>query len=292
MSDDRRSIDELVTRYTYHPELRDLYVEGSKDKSLLAFFLRTQPRNQAVVYDVGVVDVPEAAVTALGLTTGGNQMRLVAFSLKLDLLLPPDCKSVLCCVDKDFSDYDSQLQENRFLLFTDFSCLECYAIAEKPLERFCAIYLGFRLTPSDILATADVLSFVFATRFAKRMYAQNAAWFNDFTAFCKVDAKEVLTLDRDAYASRVIQTTGWKISREQIFETAEFVATACDDKRQAVHGHDLIEVICWLARKKGVSSDVCNKASLHRSLLMSAADDKHLHNYDLFRRLASWAVGS
>ena len=38
--DDRRSIEELITRYELEPSLKDIYVEGHSDKVIIEWFLQ------------------------------------------------------------------------------------------------------------------------------------------------------------------------------------------------------------------------------------------------------------
>ena len=292
MNSNRRSIEELVTRYLFHPELRDLYVEGDRDVGLFRWFLGTQSSNAAVVYSIETVDVPASKVSTFELDAEGNKMRVIALSLELDRLLPPDCRVAFCCVDKDFQDYDKIAIENRYLLFTDFSCLECYALSEGPLLRFCQMYLGMKVSPDDVTDLVSILSLVFFVRYAKRKHAPNLHWFNDFTEFCKLDSDRNVTIDRQAYITRVVQTAHRKVTAEQVQTVIENLAGACADKRQAIHGHDLVQLISWLAQKRGLRRELSNAASLHRALLTSMADATQLYDHNLFKIVGFWAITS
>ena len=55
---ERRNIDELITRYEYEPEIRDIYVEGPSDKAFITWFLSESGAVKVDVYEIEVVDIP------------------------------------------------------------------------------------------------------------------------------------------------------------------------------------------------------------------------------------------
>jgi hypothetical protein len=91
----RRSISELVARYRFHPEFRDLFVEGDRDVSVFDWFLSRIPTSRAAVYPINAIEVTRTIRQEMGVTEGGNKGRAIALALKLDRELPPECRSVL-----------------------------------------------------------------------------------------------------------------------------------------------------------------------------------------------------
>ncbi len=55
---DSRTLEELVTLYRLAPELRDIYVEGSNDRSFVEWLLGAQGLRHVVVKDIDCVEVP------------------------------------------------------------------------------------------------------------------------------------------------------------------------------------------------------------------------------------------
>ncbi len=58
MDNERRTLEELVTRYQLEPELRDIYVEGKTDKILLEWFLEQKGVENFAVYEIDTVEIP------------------------------------------------------------------------------------------------------------------------------------------------------------------------------------------------------------------------------------------
>ena len=52
MSQERRTIAELVARYELEPTLRDVYVEGRFDSAVLTWLFRERGCVDAVVYEI------------------------------------------------------------------------------------------------------------------------------------------------------------------------------------------------------------------------------------------------
>src|SRR5271166_1542994 len=138
----RRPIGELVARYRFHPELRDLFVEGDRDVSLFRWFLSNLPGKKAVVYHINTIGITRGASQAVGISTEGNKGRVLTLAMTLDKELPLECRSVYCCVDKDFHEFGFALPECRYLVYTGYACMECYALNPNPLSKLFEIYLG------------------------------------------------------------------------------------------------------------------------------------------------------
>ena len=60
------------------------------------------------------------------------------------------------------------------------------------------------------------------------------------------------------------------------------------DRRQAMHGHDIIQLLSWVARAKGVAREIADAAPLRRAMwgLLEVED---LQKEALFSRIAEWA---
>jgi len=239
----RRSLAELVTRYQFHPELRDLLVEGERDISVFRWFLSSLPKSRGVVYHVNSVDLTAEDCESVGVYGGGNKGRVIALARILDAELPPRCVSVLCCVDRDCLDFELPYRSYRYLIHMDFACLECYALGQKSLYKLFITYLGTQITPGEIDSMMDVLRYVFSVRLAKRRLAPDAAWFDRFTKCCSLHNGRV-RLDKQAYLSRVLNVADGLLPGESVErETKWFAAQSLADMRLAVHGHDAVHLL-------------------------------------------------
>jgi len=78
-SSERRTIDELVTRYMLEPSLRDIYVEGDFDQDIAERCIRHTGQKDRIVYHIETVDISRELLEAEGLTNG-NKQRLIALA--------------------------------------------------------------------------------------------------------------------------------------------------------------------------------------------------------------------
>ena len=72
----RQLVDELITKYEFHPNLFDIYVEGSFDRDFINLYLNCVGlRAEVTVHAIDAIDIPSDTVDAMGLDTGSNKHR-------------------------------------------------------------------------------------------------------------------------------------------------------------------------------------------------------------------------
>src|SRR5260370_23069658 len=78
---EQRSLDELIERYTRHPEFCDIYVEGVTDRGLLGWFFVDVDRPEVTVYEIETVNIPPRIVREFGLENNnrGRVLTLTRF---------------------------------------------------------------------------------------------------------------------------------------------------------------------------------------------------------------------
>ncbi len=96
----RRTIDELVARYELEPELRDIYVEGHLDRSIIDWFLSRKNISDVKVYEIDTIEVPAELVEEKSVATG-NKGRVIALCCELQDRIRRTL-SVMCVIDRDF----------------------------------------------------------------------------------------------------------------------------------------------------------------------------------------------
>src|SRR5689334_5152753 len=102
-SDDKKRISELITQYKLHPEFRDIYVEGSWDKSLVEWVLKTAGVTDFVVYDIDTVFIPPEMLAKHGFHRGqdGKKERVVTLAYELQDHVK-NLRQVNCLADRDY----------------------------------------------------------------------------------------------------------------------------------------------------------------------------------------------
>ena len=119
--------------YTYEPSLTDIYVEGSTDKALLEYVLQN---NQIHVIDINLIDLPAEVLDEFSLTPG-NRDRVVALAALLDRELNPSITGIRCLIDDDLDRFlHRKIEGYRYLISTDFCCLESYWYGHPQLLKY------------------------------------------------------------------------------------------------------------------------------------------------------------
>ena len=132
----RRRFEELVARYELEPSLRDIYVEGLTDKSLLEWFLEKCGIDNYAIYEIDTVEITAHELYNLGLNDNARS-RVIALALKLNNYFKECLPSVICVADRDFdyllgvSEFDCDL-----LLFTDYTSIEMYLFNPSIIQKF------------------------------------------------------------------------------------------------------------------------------------------------------------
>jgi hypothetical protein len=151
-NDDRKQVAELITQYKLHPELRDIYVEGSWDKGLVEWVVRTAGITEFVVYDVDTVFIPSEVLAKHGFNEGqhGKKERVVTLAFELQDHVKNESQ-VSCLADRDYDTLLGRNYKSPLLLMTDFSCQEMYFLNEEVIGKFLALVVGCPVTPRDFL---------------------------------------------------------------------------------------------------------------------------------------------
>ncbi len=284
----RRSISELVARYEFEPTLRDLYVEGERDWFLLDWFFRSLHLDNVVVYLIAGVDVPPRLLRSLGVA--GNKGRVVALCEQMALHLNNDARNLLGLIDKDRDDLLGVSFSSRFLVTTDFSCIECYGLSDRALNKFCAVYLGKEISADRRAELLNLAVESFVLRTAKLILSNSAGWI-DITRCCTTDGTRI-SFDRDDFIERLCHVSSSKFSRDDLrTKFSELFEVRPADLLQSINGHELVQILSWFAHAIGVPNSICNPEPLQRAL-MASIELEELISMPLFQRLSDWAKGS
>jgi hypothetical protein len=284
----RRSIAELVTRYQFEPGLRDIYVEGDRDKFLVKWFFDRGDIDGVGVYPISIsVDIPRELLDRY--REYGNRGRVIVLCKELDQLLPVDSRSVRGLVDIDCAELLDSVPASRSLLCTEFSCIECYTLDERTLKKFSNLYLGINISWITFQEMFNVLAELFLLRSAKVVLANTAPWNGSFTRLCSIHGERI-RFDRESFVERLVSASAGLLTRERLDgKTAELRALLSGDVRKQINGHDLIKMLSWFAHKCGVEMAIYQSTPLQRALVTSV-EYIGLLETDLFRTLYEWAA--
>jgi hypothetical protein len=280
-----RTIDELVTRYELEPGLRDLFVEGTRDYLFLEWFCRHNDFARVVIYSIASVEVPPELLKNKKLS--GNKGRIVALCQELESKLPPRAESALGLIDKDYDYLLGISFSSRYLVTTDFSCLECYALNSRTLLKFFAVYLGKTVEMDRLSDLLSVAADLFVLRAAKYILSKNAPWI-EIIKCCGFKKGKVI-FNRKEFAKRLCNASSGKLNENDVeSKFSELRERTSGDVRDSINGHDIVKILSWFAHVIGVPPAVYNQAPLQRGL-MASIELEELLEMPLFQRLSDWA---
>lgn len=284
MNDYRRTLQEVSARYILEPQLKDIYVEGRYDQNFVTWVLACSELEEVVVYEINSVEITTAEFTAIGCS--GNKSRVIALSNHLADDAGISDTQVACIVDKDFDTALNNLTQNRFLLYTDFSCMDMYCSSDITLRKY--LERSMAVNPVDTTSILRVMENALIENALIRAANGTLGWcLTTFTCDrgLSISGSDV-EFNRDAQIDRCLQSQG-KIKDRVIFmtEIERLRSIFSGNFRDYSNGHDLLGFLAAIAR------GVCGRSKIDDrivsdSLTMAITCDEMLSR-DLFQSLVS-----
>lgn len=282
---ERRTIEELITRYSLEPTLNDVYVEGHVDRAIFRWLLKHLQVEDAVIYDISDVEVPVSAIQGLKQSgyVGDNRNRVLAVACSFAAKLP--CSSHRVCFVVD-SDYDHCLPSLDFraiprsgcLIVLDFPGIETYLVDASVCEKFFSLVARCSPRPDQIEAflssSIEVCERMYAIRAANVALGWNIKWI-DIDKF--IDASNFTVIfDENTYIQRYLQAGRRWSERDKFQEEVariQSLRSLMNDRRVQVRGHDFIEVLhCFLRRGKFSAAEDLKSADATARALSGCAE--------------------
>jgi hypothetical protein len=214
---------------------------------------------------------------------------VIALCKELEMALDSPIQNIRGLIDADYSILLDDIPHSGLLFLTEFSCLECYALTERTLQKFCNLYLRRDIPISRFEEMFGMLTELFLMRASKLALSQEAPWIDTFTRLCKLKGGSVV-FNRDEFLVRPVNASGGKLSRDKLDKEISRLRPLLNrDWRHSINGHDLAELVSWYSRKLGVDSSVARSELLSRALLASV-ETTELATTALFVALLMWAT--
>lgn len=248
MDETRRTIAELVARYQLEPSLRDVYVEGPFDASLLTWFLNAGGANNAAVYTISTVEISSLVLAKHSLTSGEKQ-RVVAFAREIMTALG-DCPEVTCVIDADLDRVFKTIPTEAIVLVTDYPSLETYLFQQALLEQLLAV--GARLPRVNVANTMNALAAALRELFLARCASFSLGWgltWISLDAGLKKGTGE-FAFHASLFLDRLLERNGRRKEKSTFMAEIEGLRSRLGaDPRHAIQGHDFIELLGILIRR-------------------------------------------
>lgn len=241
----KRKIEELVALYQLNPQLADIYVEGETDKNLIGWYFDAINKKDVGVNEITMIEIP--------VESGGNKERVISLARELCNELTDRVYRVLCVVDKDIDEYTNSLRQYKYLMYTDFACMEGFFLTRQKFSKFCRLYFGNEhlLDGRRWAEFVEILQTVFFIRGAKAKIIDGSKWIT-FTRCCNMIDGTMRFDDRELCRRLLISNGELKRNEEFLQEVDALVQAINGDYRNRIHGHDMLELLSWYAKKCGI----------------------------------------
>jgi hypothetical protein len=177
MSVEKRRVDELAQILALEPSVKEIIVEGPGDVGILSWFLghysdgfKVTPIEYFETDDLDFDQFKTKKPTIF--IQNNNRGRVLLLTDALETLVDQGVinKSIWGLIDKDLDPWISgEIPSNRFLLVTDVSSMEMYAMTEPIIDKFFKLHAPFGEINATqlVLDLQDVLAKLFLERIAK-----------------------------------------------------------------------------------------------------------------------------
>lgn len=278
-----RKIDELVALYELNPELRDVYVEGESDKSLLDWFFQEGKMDGVEVAVIDTVEVPQETVGGYGFENN-NRGRVIALAHELQTHLGRDCVSATCVADSDFDRALGKRYSCRLLLFTDYTSRELYFFDTRSITKVLQLAVGgFQKSARNVLTEiTSALVDMFVIRMANAVLGWNVRML-PFEGCCRVVAAGVV-FDSNAYIDRCLDQSQRRGEKDCFLDAVKRCrARLAADRRQNIHGHDFVVLLSWYIREHRGFRRITRPAI--ETSLFTSVELRQLAEQGMFRQL-------
>jgi hypothetical protein len=256
-----REIDDLVALYKLEPSLRDVFVEGQSDASVVEWFLKTSGIPLANVNEITFVNVPAQMVCGAGLEDN-NRGRVIALANELERRLNGEGATITAIVDSDFAVLLGIDLNSCFLMGTDYACMEMYFFNEQCLAKLLMLFVrGFPIAAAQVLADISApLQELFLIRLANHTLGWNLKIipYEDFFTL----SGENTEFDRNLYIRRLLIANGQYPRLDGFLNEIEtHRRRLTGDPRNQIHGHDFVAILARyirLHRKRHINLELLN----------------------------------
>jgi hypothetical protein len=275
MQDVRWTIDELLARYDFEPELRDVFVEGSFDREVLSHHLQAKGTGHTF-YEIDTVDLPAKVLAIHGLTSG-NKQRVIALSKEL-ARVPPSAH-VFCLVDRDLDHWFSKVEDTVRLRWSSYCSIESHFLSVETIRDVLITASRAKIPNFDAFASSlfIVLRHLYALRLADRELALNLKWVA-LRKYLATKSSEIV-FDLANYTQAVLNNNSATKKKTQfISSTNGWKEKLTCDTRLACRGHDYTELLAWAVTEFNGQREFATVGAIERLFVLLARSVSSLAN--------------
>ena len=308
--DYRWTLAEFVLRCELGSDIRQILVEGSVDRDIVARALQRWG-SKALIFESDFLRISHAEIQAAGFARGvKGKLLTVASALEGSKAADAVAERVAVVVDRD---YDGEPTTKKIVLVTDGYSIENYAFNPAALQRFSEQVLGRAPRPRGAdgrssqrnSCTGDelyrrlysALVQMAAVRLAFRRASPELKPFSSWPSYVSVDSAGTASLDGTRLVHNVATTAGRKKALPELEKVREReLERSKRDPMRWVRGRDFVDVLTkvlqssWGRKRNGRAALAGDDSQLAR-LLLFAVDPEALDASGLFTTLRERFAG-
>ena len=240
----RRTIQELLYLYEIEHSIKDIFVEGEYDCTLISQFLVELGKRDVVVRTIDCIDVDSNEIRRDGRDVGNRER--VIFLAKEASRRREAAGRILCIADRDFGNWLGNLPEIRDLAFTDYASMDMYAWNRSVIVKFLNIYCNRPDWTFDqfVGALQTPLSSMFAIRLSARALGLELKWINRTT--CIEIETWTVTFDINEFVDRLLHKNNEFNQKDEFIGKVDYYYSQFfGDPRYFIHAHDFTRLVAY-----------------------------------------------
>jgi len=285
----KRSLNTLIARYKLEPGLKDIYVEGPRDRSILQWFLEAKGIKDIKVYLIETIDLPHCTFSKFDLSTNSNRDMVIGLAKQLTSVFGSLTLKVKCVVDTDYDHYLNKIRKDNVLVYTDYTSMEMYCFNKSYLNKFLSLVLsGFSISSVKLLShLTKPLQRIFLMRLANEELNWNMTWLNDFTKYFSWKRKGI-EFDEEGLLNSLLMKNN-RIKDISLFRSVikDFERKLNRDSRHNIRGHDFTHLFFWLVKKAKPTGRGFQDIGTFECSVWGCLELSLVENEGLFLKLAS-----
>jgi len=286
--DIKQPLNEIRVQYQLEPSLKDVYVEGATDVSILRWFFDRKDKKDVHVYPIDIVEIPAEAYERTSLRAGSNHNKVIVLAEELSRDFDKKKIKVKCIADADYDRHLNKCRSNYVLEYTDYTSIEMYFFNKPFLSKFVNLALhGFSISQANLIRDfKKVLQRIFLIRLANESLEWSMKWI-DFKEYISWSGGRI-KLDEEQFLRNYLIRNG-KIRALSEFKAVmrDFKEQLHQDPRHNIRGHDFTYLFFLVVKRyKGHRAGFKDLQTFEGSLCGCIELD-FLECEELFKRLGS-----
>lgn len=246
----KRRLEEMKVLYYLEPSLKDLYVEGTTDLSILRWFFEKIRKKDVHIYSIDLVEVPDNVFEQANLSKHSNRNKVIVLAEELSKHFDQRRISAKCIADVDYDRHLGRCRNNYILEYTDYTSFEMYFFNNKYVGKFVDIVLhGFPVSSAILMRDMkNVLQRIFLIRLANERLGWNMRWL-PFRGYISWNRRRV-KFDEERFLTNYLTGNGRRKDMKQFQAVmSDFEEQLHQDPRHNIRGHDFTYLFFLTAKR-------------------------------------------